>query len=39
MYSYDLNGFEPGWIFILPPYSTILNDPDWHPHYLVTHCR
>lgn len=37
-YSYDLSGFSAGWIFILEPYSTVLDDPDWHPYLLLTEC-
>jgi hypothetical protein len=35
-YSYELGGFRPGWLFILEPYSTVLDDSDWHPYLLLT---
>lgn len=37
-YSYERTGFSAGWIFILEPYSTVLDDPDWHPYLLLTDC-
>jgi hypothetical protein len=37
-YSYELTGFRAGWVFILEPYSTVLDDPDWHPYLLLTDC-
>jgi hypothetical protein len=38
LYSYEIAGFGPGWVFILEPYTTILDDPDWHPYLLLTDC-
>lgn len=32
---YERDGFAPGWVFILDPYSTVLDDPDWHPYLLL----
>lgn len=32
---YERDGFAPGWVFILEPYSTVLDDPDWHPYLLL----
>ena len=32
---YVRDGFAPGWVFILDPYSTVLDDPDWHPSLLL----